>query len=251
MSDPKRPLLSHLEELLFRARRILIYIVLGFMGGYAVSERLVSELEAPILARLPEGAKLIFTTPFEKFWVYMRVSFIAGVVLALPLVVYEIVAFVTPGLRGRERRRMLSLLVVFSIVFFTGCYLGYRFVLPPLIQAVLNFGSASIAPFLTLSSYINTTLGVLLFTALFMEMPVIMIFASLWGWVDAGAWAKGRRLAIVGNATLAAILSPPDPMSMMVMLLPLQLLYEGGILGARVAQWTSHGRAQNTSQTLS
>lgn len=240
MDEAKRPLLSHLDELFRRVRRSIFYLFGGFVLGYIGSARMVDALERPILARLPEGAHLVFTTPFEKFWVYMRISLICGLVLVIPAVGWEVGAFIGPGLKRLERRRIAWLIASFGIVFFLGIWVGYRFVLPPLIEAILHFGSASVVPFLTLSSYVNTTLGVLLATALFLEVPVFMVHLSSWGWVDAKVWSQGRRLSIIANAVVSAILSPPDPASMLIMMIPLQLLYEGGILGAYVAQWLRH-----------
>jgi len=240
MDEQKRPLLMHLEELFVRLRRSILYLVVGFVGGYVVSSWAVDELQKPLLTRLPEGAHLVFTTPFEKFWVYMRISLICGLIFVLPAMIWEVSRFVGPGLKKHERGRIAWLLVTASVVFGLGLWVGYRFVLPPLIDAILQFGSGSVVPFLTLSSYINTTLGVLLATALFLEVPVFMVHLSKWGWVRPGTWSQGRKLAVIVNAIVSAVLSPPDPASMIVMMIPLQLLYEGGIIGARVAEWFSH-----------
>jgi sec-independent protein translocase protein TatC len=240
MDELRKPLLSHLQELFARLRRGIFYLFIGFVAGYAVSEFVVEALEKPLIERLPAGAHLVFTTPFEKFWVYMRISLICGVLFVLPGLAWEVRGFVAPGLKRHERRRILWLFLSSAVVFALGLWVGFRFVLPPLIEAVLRFGSSDVMPYLTLSSYVNTTLGVLLATAIFLEVPVLMIHLSSWGWVQASVWSKGRRLSVVINAVASAILSPPDPASMIIMMIPLQILYEGGILGARVAQWWGH-----------
>jgi sec-independent protein translocase protein TatC len=239
----RRPLLRHLDELLVRSRRIILYLFAGAILGYIFSERVMELLQAPLVERMSKGAKLIFTTPFEKLWVYLRIGVVNGFIIVLPFIGREIAAFVAPGLKAAERQRIFWILISSALAFVVGAALGYRFVLPALLDAVLKFGSGRELPFLTVSSYTNTVLGVLLLCALLMELPVVMVHLSTWGWVRAETWARGRRMALVANALVSAILSPPDAISMILMMIPVQLLYEGGIFLSRVAQWYFHERA--------
>ncbi len=242
MDLSRKPLLGHLEELLSRARRSFLWVSVGFGLGYSVSAKLLRFLEEPLLARLPAGSRIVFSSPFEKFWVHIRLSLFVGVFLVLPLLIWEVGAFMGPALSRLERRRLASLVVAAGLAFAAGLGLGYQFVLPAIIEAFLNFGGdiSSAFPWITLSSYLNTTLGILLFSALFMEIPVFMIFLSAWGWVEPASWARSRKVALVANALVSAILSPPDVLSMLIMMLPLQILYECGIVGARMAKWKGH-----------
>jgi len=242
----KKPLLAHLDELLVRGRRSALWLLLGFIVAYVFVDKAVFLLEEPLLSRLPPQAHLVFTTPFEKFWVYMRIAMIMGTILVLPLVGWEIAAFFGPGLHSGERNRVKWLLFSTALVSILGVILGYLYVLPPIINAVLHYGGdlSREVPFLTISSYINAVLGILLLSAIFLEIPVLMFHLSAWGWVSMFTWAKGRRIAFVLNAVLSAILSPPDILSMVVMMIPLQILYECGILGARVAQWRLNDRSK-------
>lgn len=233
----KRPLLEHLDEFLIRLRRAFLWVFLGAVISYARSSDIIYWLESPLLKILPEGGKLVFTAPFEKIWVYMRVSTFAGLGLALPFVGWEVSRFLGPGLKAREKRRIVYFVLSFALVFALGVALGYRYVLPLVIDAAVRFGGGEALPFLTLSSYVNVALGVLLFAGLLLELPVVMVHLSAWGWVSALFWARSRRFAIVANAVVSAILSPPDALSMVLMMIPLQLLYECGVWGARVAQW--------------
>jgi sec-independent protein translocase protein TatC len=237
--DRRENLLAHLDELLKRLRRSVLWVFLGVLVGYTVAGRLVLLLEQPLLERLPEGARIVFTTPFEKFWAYLRVATLAGFALVLPFLGVEAAGFVGPALKQNEKRRTLWLILSTGIVFILGLYCGYRFVLPPVIEAVLRYGGNEL-PLLTVSAYLNAVIGVLILTALFLEIPLVMVHLSSWGWVEAASWAKGRRIAFVLNAVVSAVLSPPDIFSMIVMMIPLQLLYECGILGARMARWWTH-----------
>ncbi|MBS1984560.1 MAG: twin-arginine translocase subunit TatC [Bdellovibrionales bacterium] len=233
----RRPLLAHIEELLIRLRRSLFWVLLGSVGGYLLSNQAMRALEQPLLDRLPAGGHLVFTAPFEKIWVYMRVSLYIGIAFVLPALAWEAAAFAGPGLKRHEKRRIATFVALFTVFFVLGLALGYRYVLPVVIDAAVRFGGGFEQPFLTLSSYINVSIGVLLFSALMLEIPVVMTHLSGWGWIKAESWGRWRRFALVVNAIASAILSPPDAMSMIVMMIPLQLLYESGIWGARVAQW--------------
>lgn len=235
MDNPQR-LLTHFDELLKRLRRSMIWVFVGLCIGYYFANEAVLLLEEPLLARLPEGAKIIFTTPFEKFWAYLKVAALVGTAAVIPLIGWELAAFIGPALKRREKSRILWLLMSFGVVFVLGLYCGYRFVLPPLLDAIMRYGGSEM-PFLSISAYVNAAIGVLIFTAFFLELPVIMLYLTLWGWVQAASWSKGRKLAFVLNAIISAILSPPDIMSMIVMMVPLAVLYEFGIWGARLVQW--------------
>lgn len=240
----KRPFIEHFEELMVRLRRSFVWIIFGTLVGYAFAGRAVHWLQLPLLAHMPEGGRIIFTTPFEKIWVYMRLSFILGIVAVFPLIGWEVGSFLAPGLRPIERRRIVYFILSFLVFFVAGILLGYRYSLPLILNAAVRFGGDTYeVPFLTLSSYINVCLGILLCSALMLEIPVIMAYLSGWGWVNSSVWKKGRRISIVVNAVVSAFLSPPDAMSMLIMMVPLQLLYESGIWGARMAEWLFYERA--------
>jgi sec-independent protein translocase protein TatC len=236
--DPPRPLMDHLNELLQRGRRSVLWIFLGAVAGYIAAPYVLGLLSSIIESSSGAVApKLIYTQPFEKFWVYLRISMIAGIFFVFPLLAYEIAAFVGPGLKKTERRSFLSLGISSWVAMNLGCLVGYFYVLPAVVNAILRFGSTPELPLWTISSYVNTSLGILLICAVFFELPVIMVHLTHWGWVDPSVWAKGRRLAIVANALLSAVLSPPDPISMIAMMIPVQILYESGIVLSRVARW--------------
>ena len=243
IGDDKKPFWDHLDELLVRLRRSVVWIVLGTIVGYSFAGAVIRWLQLPLLQYLPEGGKIVFTAPFEKIWVYLRISLILGLISVFPFLAWEVKSFVAPGLRPVERRRIGYFVVAFLVFFGVGIALGYRYSLPLVIHAAVQFGSSYEVPFLTLSSYINVCLGILLFSALMVEIPIVMAFLSAWGWVPSKVWHKGRKISVVVNAVLSAFLSPPDAMSMLVMMVPLQLLYESGIWGARMAEWMFYERA--------
>jgi sec-independent protein translocase protein TatC len=143
-------------------------------------------------------------------------------------------------LKPIEKKRIAWLTLSVYLAFVVGVVLGYFFILPAVLDAIVRFGSEREQALWTLSAYINTALGVLIVSAVFMEIPVVMLHLTSWGWVDLHVWTKGRKIALVSNAVVSGILSPPDLMSMVVMMIPVQLLYEAGILLARVAKWVKN-----------
>jgi sec-independent protein translocase protein TatC len=230
------PLLTHVDELFLRFRRCVLWLILGASVGYYFANDIYEGLRLPILEYLGAENPLVFTRFFEKVGVLMRISLVMGLLVASPMWGAEVIAFIKPALKAQERKHLKTLVVSFVLAFVLGSYFGYRWVLPTVIQAVFSFGHAELVPMLTVSSYVNAAIGIVLMSALFFEIPVLMINLSLWGWVKASTWAKGRRLSVVVNAVLSAFLSPPDPWSMIIMMIPLQVLFELGILLARLIE---------------
>lgn len=207
-------------------------------------------LQDGLLPILPQGGRIVFTAPFEKLWVYLRLSVVLGMLFSFPLIGWEVNRFVGPALKASERRKVGPFLGVFFAVFIGGIYFGYRIVLPRVMKAAVDFGGVHEAPFLTVSSFLNVCLGILIFSALMLEIPVVMSFLSAWKWVRSDFWRKGRKGAFVVNAVVSAFLSPPDALSMILMMIPLQLLYEGGIWGARMAEWATYEEPTSPTQII-
>ena len=232
----KMPLLSHLDELLKRFRRCFIWILVGSAIGYYFSDLIYEGLKQPIAIYLNKENPLVFTRFFEKVGVLFRISIVFGLLIASPLLSYEVLAFVKPALKPREKKHTGTLLTSLVICFIAGSVTGYVWILPFIIKAVFSFGKADLIPMITVSSYVNASIGIIFMSALFFEIPAIMLNLSLWGWVKSQTWAKGRRMSIVANAIVSAILSPPDPWSMILMMIPLQVLFELGILLAKICE---------------
>jgi len=238
--------LEHLGELISRMKRSFWFLVVGMAAGYLIAPMVVNLLAEPLYKILPNlapksaggtGTGLVIIDPFEKVGVHLRISGVIGFFLALPLMIWEMGKFVGPGLYRSERRRISSFLWASYVIFFVGLVAGFHVSLPIILKALLEFGGMDQMALLTLSRYVNAAIGVLLATGLLMEIPIAIFFMSLWGWVPVKTWTSGRRIAIVCNAGVSALLSPPDMLSMVVMMIPVQLLYECGILAARMAEW--------------
>jgi sec-independent protein translocase protein TatC len=232
----KQPLLTHLDELFRRFRRCFMWIIICACIGYYFADPIYDGLKAPIAEYLHKTNPLVFTRFFEKVGVLFRISLVAGLLLASPMLGYEVLAFVRPGLKESERRHIRTLVISFVSCFIVGCVVGYKYILPGIIRAVMSFGQDDLIPMLTVSSYVNAAIGIILMSALFFEIPALMLNLSLWGWVKATSWSKARRHSVVVNAIVSAFLSPPDPWSMLLMMLPLQILFECGIILAKMGE---------------
>ena len=230
------PLLSHMDELFKCVRKSFLWIILGCSIGYYFADLLFDGLRAPVEAFMTDGSRLVVTRFFERIGVLLRVSVIAGFLVSSPLVGYEIFKFVKPALNLAERSRVRTFIFSFVSCFIVGCTVGYYWILPFVIKTVFTVGSAEIVSMLTVSSYVNAAIGIILLSALFFELPAIMFNLSLWGWVSLERWKKSRRISMVVNAVVSAFLSPPDPLSMLLMMVPLQILFEFGIFLAFIAQ---------------
>lgn len=230
------PLLSHIEELLRRLKRSFLWIIVGSAAGYYFADTIYEGLKVPVETFLGVEHPLVFTRFFEKVGVLFRIALVAGILISSPFLGFEVLAFVKPALKEVERKRVRTLIVSFVVCFIAGSVLGYMYILPFIIKTVLSFGHSELVPMLTVSSYVNAAIGIILMSALFFEIPALMLNLSLWGWVKAATWAKGRRISVVINAIVSAFLSPPDPWSMILMMIPLQVLFECGILLAKVGE---------------
>jgi sec-independent protein translocase protein TatC len=227
MSDQKMPFTQHLEELRKRLIISLVAVGIGFLISYFFKEQIFEWLMSPLLQVLPKGEnKLIYTAPHEAFVTYLKVSFIAGVGLASPVIIYQIWRFVAPGLYHHEKRYLLPI-VLFSTIFFVGGALfGYFIVFPFGFQFFVSFANEFIAPMISTREFTSFATGLLLAFGLVFEMPIVAFFLGRLGILSAQFMKKQRKYAILAIFIIAAILTPPDVLSQLLMAFPLLVLYE-------------------------
>lgn len=228
MSEEKMPFTQHLEELRKRLIISFIAVAVGFLISYFFKERIFEWLMKPLLQVLPQGDshKLIYTAPHEAFVTYLKVSFIAGVGLASPVIIFEIWRFIAPGLYHNERRYVLPI-VFFSTIFFVGGALfGYFIVFPFGFKFFVSFANDFITPMISTREFTSFATRLLLAFGLVFEMPVFAFFLARLGLLSARFMKKQRKYAILLIFVGAAVLTPPDVVSQMLMAFPLLLLYE-------------------------
>jgi len=229
-------LMGHLGELRSRLVRILIIIMLGFFACYAVSDTLFGELVKPLTANMPQGSKLIFTSIPEAFFVYMKVGFVASLFLTSPYSFYQIWAFVAPGLYEEERRHIIPLAAFSAFFFLSGAAFCYFAVFPVAFEFFMSFATDTILPMPSLNEYLSFALKLLIAFGLIFEMPLFAFFLARIGILTAAHLRRWRRYSILIIFIVAAILTPPDVVSQLLMAFPMLVLYEVSILIAAMTQ---------------
>lgn len=228
MADVEMPLTDHLEELRWRIMKVLGFVLLGFAASYVYSDTLFEILTRPVeLAASGRDVKLIGTGVAEAFFTKLKVAFIAGIFLASPAILYQVWAFVAPGLHEHEKYYVIPF-VIFGTFFFvagaTFCYLlvfqvGYRFFLE-------QYATIGIEPTLRISEYLSFSARLLLAFGITFELPVLAFFFARVGMINHMTLIRPWRYAIIVIVVLAAVLTPgPDVASQLLLAGPLILLY--------------------------
>ncbi|RME25702.1 MAG: twin-arginine translocase subunit TatC [Candidatus Zixiibacteriota bacterium] len=227
--ESNMPFLEHLEE--FRRRLIksfLAVIVCSAIAGY-FSDDLVKLITHPL-----GGIKLHVTEVTGSFYAYLKVALFTGIVTALPFVFYQLWAFVSPGLYPREKRAILPLVIISTLLFLIGATFCYLLVLPLALHILIGFSEGLFTPIITVSSYITFAGLFLLAFGLAFELPVVAYFLGRIGLISADFLIKGRRYAVVIILIVAALLTPADVFTQLLLAVPLYILYEISIVIVRM-----------------
>jgi sec-independent protein translocase protein TatC len=231
VGGPEMTIVEHLQELRARLTVCAIALVIGTVIGLLFSDPVFHLLLRPAGANF----NTVFTDMTEMFTTYFKVAIMTGIALAMPVFVYEIFAFVGPGLTRKERRIVITLLPLVSILFITGMLFGYFVVLPFATHYLLTFSNVA-QPFIRISNYIGFVTTIELWLGLAFETPLIIYMLAKVNIVNVRRLASYRKYAILAVFIIAAAITPtPDPFNQTLVAIPLYLLYELGILFARIA----------------
>lgn len=232
-NDDRMPFMQHLEELRKRLITSAIAIGVGFLASYAFKEQIFEILMQPWIKAMPKGheAKLIYTAPHEAFFTYMKVSFIAGTGLAVPVILYQVWRFIAPGLYENEKRYLLPIVFFSSLFFLGGAMFGYFFVFPVGFQFFASFASDYITPMVSTKEFLTFSVRLLLAFGFVFELPIFAFFLARLGLISAQFLRRQRKIAIVLIFIIAGVLTPgPDVFSQLLMAGPLLILYELSVL---------------------
>jgi len=236
---PAMGFLDHLEEL----RKRLIYCVLSIVGGFGCCwwfhEKLFNWIQKPIVTVLAAhglDTHLVYTNPTEPFNIYLKVSFIAGIFVAAPFILYQVWGFIAPGLYKHERRYVMPFMSSTVFLFVAGGFFGYRIVYPAALDFLINW-SWQFKPMITIGEYLDLFMTIILGLGIVFEMPILVFFLALFGIVSAGWMWRNLRYSILVIFIVAAIITPTtDIMNMCVFAAPMIILY---VLSIGVA-WLVH-----------
>jgi sec-independent protein translocase protein TatC len=230
----KQTFIEHLEELRKRLIVSLIAVGIGFIICYIFSKEIFEFLMMPLQRALPSGATMIFTSPAEAFFTYMKVGLLAGVFAASPIVLYQIWLFVAPALYSHEKRYVIPFVCSSTLLLVGGAAFGYFLVFPLFAKFFMHFATDFIQPAPRLKESFSFCAMILLTFGLTFELPLFLLFLSRLGVIDARMLARNRKYVIIIIFIVAAILTPPDPLSQVMMAVPLVALYEASIWVARI-----------------
>lgn len=226
-------LIEHLIELRARLLRGLVGLVVVLVALLPFTQKIYAWLAHPLISQLPAGQTMIAMNPAGAFFAPLKLTFFLAVFLAVPWLLYQAWAFVAPGLYQREKRLAVPLLASAVLLFYIGCAFAYFLVLPAVFHFLTTFKPDVIAITPDAGSYLDFVLVIFFAFGTSFELPVALVILVLLGWVTPEQLRQGRGYAIVGIFVLAAVLTPPDVVSQLLLAVPMCLLYELGILASR------------------
>jgi sec-independent protein translocase protein TatC len=229
--------LDHLRDLRKRITHALYGVGLGMIAVGFFVEPIFHRLMDPVMASLPkEQQTLQYTSYVEPLMVYLKVALYGGIFAAAPWVLFQLWLFIAPGLYKREKKLVFPFLAIGTALFYGGAAFCYFLVMPAAFPAMAAIASdAMLRPMLTMSETLSLVLAMLLGFGVVFELPVVIAFLAMIGLVSADTLAKHRRIAIVVNVFVAAVITPTgDPLNLAMMAVPMIIFYELGVLAARV-----------------
>jgi sec-independent protein translocase protein TatC len=234
MMDEKQPFLAHLRELRDRLVVSIIGLAVAFVITYFFKERIFQFLMAPFVRVMPPQSSFIFTTVTEAFMTYFKISLVAALFLAAPLILYEVWMFVSPGLYQKEKRFVVPFIVFGSALFLVGALFCYFVVMPYVYRFFVSYASTFIVPMPRITEYMSLSLKMLITFGFIFQMPLIAYYLARAGVISFAGLAKKRRYAVLGIVVLSAIITPPELTSQLLLAIPMYGLYEVSVLIARI-----------------
>lgn len=228
-------LMVHLIELRSRLLRSIVFVLVIFIALAPFANQLYSWLAGPLISQLPKGASMIAIDVAAPFFVPFKLTMLLAVVIAIPFLLYQLWAFVAPGLYKHEKRLVLPLLLSSTILFYTGMAFAYYAVFPIMFRFFSHATPAGVQMMTDIGAYLGFVSNMFLAFGAAFEVPVAIVLLTALGVVSPQQLSKGRPYVIVGAFVVAMILTPPDVFSQVMLAVPLLVLFEAGLLAARVA----------------
>ena len=225
--------LSHLIELRTRLVRSAIAIVVVFLALSPFMKEIFDVLSEPMMAALPAGSKLLATSVVTPFMVPLKVTLFSAFIIALPYVLWQAWAFVAPGLYKHEKSLALPMIVSSMVMFGAGVAYCYFVVFKLIFRFIVGFAPISVAVSPDIEQYFSFVMGMFLAFGLTFEVPIVVVLLARFGIADVAKLKQVRPYVIVGAFIVAAIFTPPDVVSQLLLAIPLVVLYELGIVLAR------------------
>lgn len=231
---PTENFISHLIELRSRLLRIATGLLVIFVVLFPFANDIYSLLAAPLLNKLPLGGQMIATGVTTPFFVPIKVAMMTAFLVSLPHTLYQVWAFVAPGLYAHEKKFMIPMIVASSLLFLFGMAFAYFLVFPVVFGFIVGTAPEGVAVMTDIGNYLDFVMTLFFAFGLAFEVPIAVIMAVRFGWVSIAALKEARGYVIVGAFVIGAIFTPPDIISQFMLAVPMWLLYELGIVVAAV-----------------
>lgn len=231
-SEGELPLIAHLLELRTRLMRILIGIAVVFAPLAYYGKEIYAFVAKPLLALLPAGATMIATEVASPFFAPLKLAGILAAALSMPWTLYQVWAFVAPGLYKNEQKFVMPLLVSSTLLFYAGIAFAYFLVLPTVFHFMVGIAPVGVSVMTDINKYLDFVLAIFLAFGITFETPVAIVLLVRTGFVTPAQLRQHRQYVLVGCFVVAAVLTPPDVLSQLLLAVPSYLLYEVGIIAA-------------------
>jgi sec-independent protein translocase protein TatC len=250
LAGTEQPFVQHLLELRDRLMYCiygigLIFAVLAFYPG---PSHLYDLLAMPLVKSLPEGSRMIAVGVVSPFLVPIKVTVLAAFGLSLPWILYQVWAFVAPGLYKHEKRLVMPLVMASTVLFYMGAAFCYFFVFGQAFPAIQKMAPISVAVSPDIEAYLDFVITMFIAFGVAFEVPIVVVILARMGLVTLEQLKSFRSYFVVAAAAVAGIVTPPDPVSMIALLVPMCLLYEAGIWTAHFFIKHTHASAEETAQ---
>lgn len=229
----EQSLIGHLVELRARLLRAVLAVLAIFIALLPFANRIYTLLSEPLRAKLPAGTQMVAIDVASPFLTPIKLALFTALILAMPAVLYQLWAFVAPGLYRHEQKLARPLLVSAVLLFYVGCAFAYFLVLPAVFGFLTGVAPEGVAMMTDISRYLDFVLVLFLAFGFSFEVPVAVVILVLLGWVSVEQLRESRGYVIVGAFVVAAVITPPDVISQLMLAIPMCLLYEVGLLVAR------------------
>jgi sec-independent protein translocase protein TatC len=231
--DAEQPLLTHLVEMRDRLLRAVLAVLVIFAGIFYFANDLYQIVATPLMQHLPEGASMISTKPAGTFFTPMKLSLVLSIFAAMPFILYQMWAFIAPGLYTHERKLIMPLLISSTLLFYAGMAFAYFVVFPLMFSFFVAVAPEGVAVMTDISEYLDFVLKIFFAFGVAFEVPIATILLVWIGATTPQSLAQKRPYIIVGAFVIGMLLTPPDIISQTLLALPMWLLFEIGLIASR------------------
>lgn len=231
--EVEQPLLTHLIEMRDRLLRAVLAVLVIFVGIFYFANDFYHIVANPLIERLPEGASMISTKPAGTFFTPMKLALVMSIFAAMPFILYQMWAFVAPGLYTHERKLIVPLLVSSTLLFYTGMVFAYYVVFPLMFSFFVTVAPEGVTVMTDISEYLDFVLKIFFAFGVAFEVPIATILLVWIGVTTPESLAEKRPYIIVGAFVVGMLLTPPDVISQTLLALPMWLLFEVGLIASR------------------